>query len=35
LSLVQAVVELHHGDIELADNHPGLKVIVRLPLGDG
>lgn len=31
LSLVQAVVNLHAGSIALADNHPGLKVMVRLP----
>ncbi len=31
LSLVQAVVNLHAGGIALADNHPGLKVTVRLP----
>lgn len=33
LSLVQAVVELHGGRIELADNHPGLKVVIKLPMG--
>lgn len=31
LSLVQAVVNLHAGHIALTDNHPGLKVTVRLP----
>jgi len=31
LSLVQAVVNLHSGSIALADNHPGLRVSVRLP----
>jgi len=31
LSLVQAVVNLHRGNIALADNAPGLKVAVRLP----
>ncbi|MFT3930444.1 MAG: HAMP domain-containing sensor histidine kinase [Spongiibacteraceae bacterium] len=31
LSLVQAVVHIHAGAIALADNHPGLKVTVRLP----
>jgi signal transduction histidine kinase len=31
LSLVQAVVNLHAGTIALGENHPGLKVIVRLP----
>ncbi|HUH37457.1 MAG TPA: ATP-binding protein, partial [Spongiibacteraceae bacterium] len=33
LSLVQAVVSLHAGHIALADNRPGLKVIVQLPRG--
>lgn len=33
LSLVQAAVELHGGTVELEDNHPGLKVIIQLPLG--
>jgi signal transduction histidine kinase len=33
LSLVAAVVKLHGGDIDLADNKPGLKVWVTLPLG--
>lgn len=32
LSLVQAVVNLHSGSISLADNNPGLKVIVQLPV---
>ncbi|MDD9858786.1 MAG: ATP-binding protein [Gammaproteobacteria bacterium] len=32
LSLVQAVVSLHNGGIELEDNHPGLKVVIKLPL---
>jgi signal transduction histidine kinase len=31
LSLVQAVVNLHAGSIALTENHPGLKVAVRLP----
>jgi signal transduction histidine kinase len=31
LSLVLAVVRLHGGDIDLEDNHPGLRVVVRLP----
>lgn len=31
LSLVKAVVNLHGGDIELLDNHPGLRVRVKLP----
>jgi signal transduction histidine kinase len=29
LSLVQAVVELHHAEIRLEDNRPGLRVVVR------
>jgi signal transduction histidine kinase len=33
LSLVRAVIRLHSGEIELADNRPGLRVRVRLPLG--
>jgi signal transduction histidine kinase len=32
LSLVAAVVRLHHGTIELGDANPGLVVTVRLPL---
>ncbi|MBD2858177.1 HAMP domain-containing histidine kinase [Spongiibacter sp. KMU-158] len=31
LSLVQAVVRLHEGEISLEDNHPGLRVVIRLP----
>jgi signal transduction histidine kinase len=31
LSLVRAVARLHGGTIELADNHPGLRVVFRLP----
>lgn len=31
LSLVKAVVNLHGGKIELADNRPGLNVLVHLP----
>lgn len=31
LSLVRAIVLHHRGGIELADNHPGLRVAVRLP----
>jgi len=34
LSLVQAVVALHNGSIELADNHPGLKAVIKLPLAE-
>jgi signal transduction histidine kinase len=33
LSLVRAVIRLHGGEIELADNRPGLRVDARLPLG--
>ncbi len=29
LSLVRAVAQLHYAELELADNHPGLKVIMR------
>jgi signal transduction histidine kinase len=32
LSLVAAVVRLHHGTIELGDARPGLAVIIRLPI---
>ena len=32
LSMVQAVIGLHGGAIELADNHPGLRTIIRLPV---
>jgi signal transduction histidine kinase len=31
LSLVAAIVKLHHGQIELADNQPGLKLTITLP----
>ncbi|WP_197469190.1 sensor histidine kinase KdpD, partial [Oleiphilus sp. HI0125] len=31
LSLVQAVVELHQGEIKLSDNEPGLIVTLELP----
>jgi len=31
MSLVQAVMQLHHLDIELQDNNPGLKVAITLP----
>ena len=30
LSLVQAVVNLHHGHVSLSDNHPGLRVEITL-----
>ncbi|MEX0852133.1 MAG: HAMP domain-containing sensor histidine kinase [Bauldia sp.] len=33
LSLVAAVVRLHHGTIELGDANPGLVVTIRLPIG--
>lgn len=32
LSLVKAVVDFHDGSIQLEDNRPGLKLIIRLPL---
>ncbi len=32
LSMVAAVIAMHNGSIELADNHPGLRTIIRLPL---
>ena len=31
LSLVAAVVNLHQGSIQLEDNNPGLRVVVRMP----
>ena len=31
MSIARAIVRHHGGDIELADNHPGLKAIMRLP----
>lgn len=31
LSLVMAVIKLHHGEIFLSDNNPGLKVEIELP----
>ena len=33
LSLVRAVVRLHLGKIELQDNQPGLRVLLRFPIG--
>jgi signal transduction histidine kinase len=33
LSLVAAVVRLHKGSIDLADNYPGLRVVIRIPRG--
>ena len=35
LSLVQAVLDLHQGHIELADNQPGLKVSLTFPKQTG
>ena len=32
LSLVKAIVELHDAEIELQDNTPGLRVMMRFPL---
>lgn len=32
LSLVSAVVSMHNGSIELQDNHPGLRTVIKLPL---
>ena len=34
LSLVQAVVRLHDGYIELKDNNPGLRMVLRFPRGN-
>lgn len=34
LSLVRAVVERHHGSIELQDNDPGLRVILQFDIYD-
>ncbi len=31
LAMVAAVVRAHKGELELGDNHPGLKVTIRLP----
>jgi signal transduction histidine kinase len=31
LSLVKAIIDLHHGHIVLEDNYPGLRVKVKLP----
>lgn len=30
LSLVRAVAELHNGDVQLSDNHPGLRATLRI-----
>lgn len=34
LSLVAAVVRLHHGTLTLLDNGPGLRIVVSLPAAD-
>ena len=34
LSLVAAIADLHGARVELADNEPGLRVIVAFPKGD-
>jgi signal transduction histidine kinase len=31
LSTVAAIVELHHAAIELLDNEPGLRAMIRFP----
>jgi hypothetical protein len=31
LSLVRAIVRLHRGEVELQDNHPGLRVVCSFP----
>lgn len=31
LSMVKAIIDFHHGEIELADNQPGLVVTITLP----
>ena len=35
LSLVKAIVELHHAEINLEDNQPGLRVEMKLPKHTG
>ena len=35
LSLVQAVVQLHAGHIDMADNQPGLRIALCLPVAPG
>jgi signal transduction histidine kinase len=35
LSLVAAVMRLHHGTIELLDNNPGLRVLCKFPIKRG
>lgn len=32
LSMVRAIVHMHHGAIRLEDNNPGLKVLITLPI---
>jgi signal transduction histidine kinase len=34
LSLVQAVAQLHGGELRLNDNHPGLRAVLSLPPHD-
>ena len=31
LAVVKAVADLHHASIELGDNKPGLRVVLRFP----
>jgi signal transduction histidine kinase len=31
LSLARAIVRLHRGEVELQDNHPGLRVVCTFP----
>jgi len=31
LSTVAAIVDLHHAVVELLDNAPGLRVVIRFP----
>jgi signal transduction histidine kinase len=33
LSLVEAIVQMHQGSFELADNNPGLRAVLTLPKG--
>jgi signal transduction histidine kinase len=35
LSLVAAVVRLHRATIRLEDNNPGLRIVLRISIGDG
>ncbi len=34
LSLVHAAIKLHQGELSFSDNHPGLKVLIELPLAE-